>query len=130
MAVQLNHHIVYAKDARAAAEDLSHMLDLAAPQRFGPFWVVTDANGTSLDFMDVAAGFEITPMHYAFLVSEPEFDGTFARIEARGLAYYADPQGQEPQTINHHDGGRGVYWANPDGHWLEIITVPYGGWPT
>jgi catechol 2,3-dioxygenase-like lactoylglutathione lyase family enzyme len=80
----------------------------------------------SLDFMEVQG--EIHPMHYAFLVSEAEFDEIFARITASGADHYADPHGHEQGAINHHDGGRGVYWADPDGHWLEIITVPYGGW--
>ncbi len=52
------------------------------------------------------------------------------RIQERGLEYFADPHGDEPGEINHHYGGRGVYWADPSGNWLEIITVPYGGWPT
>jgi hypothetical protein len=127
MAVQLNHHIVHALDAALSAADLSFMLGLPAAARYGPFWVVSDDKGTSLDFMDVTI--EITPMHYAFLVSEAEFDAIFGRVVDAGLTYYADPEGARPGEINTHDGGRGVYWANPDGHWLEIITVPYGGWP-
>ena len=71
----------------------------------------------------------LVPNHYAFLVSEDEFDEIFGRIQERKLEYFADPAGQEPGEIYHHFGGRGVYWADPDGHWLEILTVPYGGWP-
>jgi hypothetical protein len=126
MAVQLNHHIVHARDARAAADDMASTLGLAAPRHYGPFWVVETDGGTSLDFMDVDYEGDIMPMHYAFLVTEPEFDEIFGRITERGLDFYADPHGSRKGEINHHDGGRGVYWANPDGHWLEIITRPYG----
>ena len=94
--------------------------------RFGPFLVVEADNGVSLDFMQTDDEQYLVPNHYAFLVSEDEFDVIFGRIQERGLDYYADPHGHEKGQINHHDGGRGVYWADPDGHWLEIITRPYG----
>ena len=100
------------------------MLGVAAPVPFGPFLVVEVDNGVSLDFDDDVD--EIVPQHYAFLVSEDEFDQIFGRIQAAGLDYCADPGGQLKGEINHHDGGRGVYWADPSGHWLEIITRPYG----
>lgn len=128
MPVALNHHIVHARDPEASAAFLSELLGLAPPTRFGPFHVVQVDNGVSLDFMGTDDETYLVPNHYAFLVSDQEFDEIFGRIEARGLAYYADPHGAQPGEINHHDGGRGVYWADPDGHWLEIITVPYGGW--
>ena len=83
----------------------------------------------SLDFLDTGPEYELQVQHYAFLVTEPEFDEIFGRIQERDLPYFADPHGHEAQLINHHDGGRGVYWADPSGNWLEIITVPYGGWP-
>ena len=69
---------------------------------------------------------ESQPRHYAFLVTEEEFDDIFDRIRARGLEYYADPGRNEVGRINHHDGGRGVYWPDPDDHLLEIITRQYG----
>lgn len=124
MAVQLNHHIVHATDPEASARFLADVLGLEPPTRFGPFVVVETANGVGLDFM--RADGEITANHYAFLVTEDEFDQIFARIRERGLDHFADPGGQQRGEINHHDGGRGVYWADPDGHWLEIITRPYG----
>ena len=123
MTVQLNHTIVRAKDKHESARFLSEMLGLGEPIPFGPFLVV-QVGALSLDFADAPEG--IQPQHYAFLVSEQEFDAIFARICARGLPYWADPHGQEPQRINHHDGGRGVYWQDPSGHFLEIITRPYG----
>ncbi len=69
------------------------------------------------------------PQHYAFLVDESEFDQIHGRIQARGVPYWADPGQRRPQQINPNDGGRGLYWLDPDGHILEILTVPYGGWP-
>ncbi len=55
------------------------------------------------------------------------FDVIFGRIAARGIPYWADPGRTRPGEINHNDGGRGVYFADPDGHVMEIITRPYGG---
>jgi extradiol dioxygenase family protein len=82
------------------------------------------ANGVSLDFADHDA--PVPVQHYAFLVSEAEFDAIFARIRESGCAFWADPARRHPGEINHHDGGRGVYWAEPSGHLLEIITRRYG----
>ncbi|WP_181765500.1 VOC family protein [Streptomyces albidus (ex Kaewkla and Franco 2022)] len=125
MSVQLNHTIVYATDKKASAEFLAGLLGLEVQPQFGPFLPVAAANDVTLDYIDAGAE-PVTPQHYAFLVSEQEFDEIFARIGAAGLAYYADPGRKHPGEINHHDGGRGVYWADPDGHVLEIITRPYG----
>jgi catechol 2,3-dioxygenase-like lactoylglutathione lyase family enzyme len=124
MAVQLNHTIVHATDKRRSAEFLADVLGLPAPAPFGPFLVVQTTNGVSLDFVE---GAPVTPQHYAFLVGEEDFDQIFGRIKERGLDYWADPHHERKGEINHNDGGRGVYWADPDGHNLEIITVPYGG---
>jgi catechol 2,3-dioxygenase-like lactoylglutathione lyase family enzyme len=124
MAVELNHTIVPARDAHASATFLAEILDLERPTRFGPFWAVALANGVTLDFQDSQEDIPIE--HYAFLVSESEFDAIFARIRERKLTYWADPAHARPFEINHNDGGRGVYWNDPDGHYLEIITRPYG----
>jgi catechol 2,3-dioxygenase-like lactoylglutathione lyase family enzyme len=126
MPVELNHHIVHARDPEASARFFTEILGLPEPTHFGPFVVVRAANGVSLDFLGTDDERYLVPNHYAFLVSEPEFEQILARIEARGLAYFADPAGKEKGKVNHHFGGRGVYWADPDGHWLEIITRPYG----
>lgn len=130
MAVQLNHTIVHARDADASARFLAEILGLGEPSHFGPFTVVELANGASLDFLTTGPEWELMVEHYAFLVTEAEFDEIFGRITERGLSYWADPHNTEAGQINHHDGGRGVYWRDPDGHMLEIITVPYGGWPS
>ena len=125
MAVELNHTIVAASDAAASAQFLAEVMGLGEPVPFGPFMVVDTANGVSLDFIDSDG--EITSQHYAFLVSEDEFDQIFGRVQERNLQYWADPGRRRPGEINHNDGGRGVYFPDPDGHFLEIITRPYGG---
>lgn len=125
MAVELNHTIVAASDKRVSAEFLAELLGLPAPQPFGPFLVVGTANGVSLDFMDTGA--PVVSQHYAFLVDDDEFDVILGRIRAREMPHWADPGHQQPGEVNTNDGGRGVYFEDPDGHNLEIITVPYGG---
>jgi catechol 2,3-dioxygenase-like lactoylglutathione lyase family enzyme len=125
MSVQLNHTIVRCAEAKRSAEFLAEILGLPAPARFGPFHVVELANGVSLDFMAAAAG-KTAWEHYAFLVAEDEFDQIFNRIRSQGLEYWADPGQTRAKEINHNDGGRGVYFEDPDGHLLEIITRPYG----
>lgn len=124
MAVQLNHTIVSARDKHESATFLAGILGLDAPTPFGPFLVVRAGNGVSLDFADDHG--PVHPQHYAFLVSETEFDEIFDRIKARGLTYWADPGRSRPGEVNTNDGGRGVYWEDPSGHFLEIITRPYG----
>ena len=125
MTIQLNHTIVHALDPTASAKFLAEILGLAEPKRFGPFVGVELHNGVTLDFIR-AEQHEIIIEHYAFLVSEAEFDEIFARIRERGLPYWADPAHRHAGEINRHDGGRGVYWNDPNGHYLEIITRPYG----
>ncbi len=124
MSVQLNHTIVWCRDQQRSATFLAELLGLRAPTRFGPFLVVEVDNGASLDFHEVDG--EIAPQHYAFLVGEDDFDTIFARIRDRPLEHWADPAKTQPGKINHNDGGRGVYFEDPDGHFLEIITRPYG----
>ena len=125
MPVELNHTIVAARDKRAAAEFLATILGLEVGAPFGPFIPVETGNGVTLDFMD-SGGDEIASQHYAFLVSEEDFDAIFGRIKAAGLPFYADPGHRQAGRINHNDGGRGVYFDDPNGHNLEIITRPYG----
>ncbi|HWP64876.1 MAG TPA: VOC family protein [Candidatus Limnocylindria bacterium] len=124
MSIQLNHTIVWCRDKQRSSAFLTEMLGLPPAKPFAEFLVVETANGVSLDFHDEDG--PIIPQHYAFLVGEDDFDAAFARIEARGLAYWADPFRRQPGEINHRDGGRGVYFEDPDGHLLELITRPYG----
>ena len=126
MTVQLNHTIVWCRDRQASAAFYASILGRPEPKRFYRFLVLELDNEVSLDFSDDGEK-ELVVQHYAFLVSEPEFDAIFGRIEARGLDYWADPARTRPGEINRNDGGRGVYFPDPDGHLLEIITRPYGG---
>lgn len=123
MAVELNHTIVAARDKRASAEWLADLLGLAVGPPLGPFVPVETGNGVTLDFMDSTG--EIAGQHYAFLVSDEEFDAIFDRVTRAGITYYADPGQTEEGEINHHFGGRGFYFADPNGHNMEVITAPY-----
>ncbi len=123
MAVELNHTIVNTHDKRAGARFVSDVLGLPEPGSFGPFAVVELQNGVSLDFMDVEG--EITVQHYAFLISEEEFDAVSARLRERGMPTWADP-GRRTPGFNTNDGGRGLYFESPEGHLLEVLTRPYG----
>ena len=125
MVVQLNHTIVWANDKHASAAFLADVLGHAAPTRYGSFVIVQVDNDVSLDFLDVDD--VVHPQHYAFIVSEAEFDEIFERVRTRGLPYWADPGQEQLGEINTRDGGRGVYWEDPNGHLLEILTRPYGG---
>ncbi|MEO8696558.1 MAG: VOC family protein [Acidimicrobiales bacterium] len=124
MSVQLNHTIVWCSDQKRSAGFLSEILGRPAPTVFGPFLIVEVDNHVSLDFHEMEG--EVTQQHYAFLVDEADFDEIFGRIVTRGIDYWADPARSSPGKINHNDGGRGVYFPDPDDHMLEIITRPYG----
>ncbi|WGY00291.1 VOC family protein [Nocardioides sp. QY071] len=125
MSIELNHTIVHATDRDATAAFLTDLLGLPEAAVYGPFRVVELGNGVSLDV--VGAPGPVTSQHYAFLVGDEEFDAIHARIVDRGLTFWADPFHRQEGAINRNDGGRGLYWSDPDGHNLEIITVPYGG---
>ncbi|MCF1596465.1 VOC family protein [Streptomyces muensis] len=124
MTVQLNHTIVAAHDKQASARFLADILGLEVSPQYGPFIPVQIPGGVTLDYADSPDA--ITPQHYAFLVSEDDFDTIFARIREAGLTYWADPYHRRAGEINHNDGGRGTYFDDPNGHNLEILTRPYG----
>ena len=126
MSIKFNHTIVSAKDKQESATWLAELFDLPSPAPFGHFLTVTVANDVSLDYAEAPDGQEIRPQHYAFLVSEDEFDSIYGKIRDRGLDHWADPRGSRPGEINHNDGGRGVYFQDPAGHYMEILTRPYG----
>jgi catechol 2,3-dioxygenase-like lactoylglutathione lyase family enzyme len=121
--VQLNHTIVWCRDQKRSSAFLAEILDLPAPTRFGPFLVVTLANGVSLDYHEQEG--KIALQHFAFLIGDETFDEVFARIRARGLEYWADPGRTKPGELYRHNGGHGTYFLDPDGHLLEIMTRPY-----
>lgn len=126
MTIKLNHTIVQSRDKRASASFLTDVLNLAPPRPFGPFLTVQVDNEVTLDFVDTDEP-EIPSQHYAFLVSERDFDRAFERLRARRIPYWADPHQERPGEINTRDGGRGVYFEDPSGHWIELLTRPYGG---
>jgi len=120
----LDHTIVNASDADSSATFLTEILGLPAPQRLGPFALVRVGATTTLDFTAVDG--PVHPQHYAFLVTEASFDSIFERIRDRDLPFWADPHQTEPGVINTWDGGRGIYFEDPNGHLLEAITRSYG----
>jgi extradiol dioxygenase family protein len=126
MPIAFNHTIVAARDKRESADFLAELFGLPSPVPFGHFLTVTLEHGASLDYADVSEGEEIRPQHYAFLVSEDDFDAIYGKIQSRGLQHWADPGRQRPGEINIRDDGRGVYFPDPAGHYLEILTRPYG----
>ena len=121
---ELNHTIVWSKDKRASAQFTAEILGLPPPRKFFHFEIVDLANGVSLDFLEAEE--HLTVQHYAFLVSDAEFDAGLERVKAKGLTFWADPARKQANEINHHFGGRGFYFESPDGHLLELITKPYG----
>ncbi|MEV4335371.1 VOC family protein [Streptomyces sp. NPDC049597] len=123
-AVQLNHTAVYARDPHLSAEFIAAVLGLRVAARFGPFLPVDLGNGVTLDYYGMTDE-PIQSQHYAFLVPDEQFDAMIARLEALGVTYYADPGHTEPGRINRLFGGRGAYFADPDGHNMEIMTRPY-----
>ncbi len=124
MSVQLNHTIVWCRDKQKSATFLADVLGLPSPTRFGPMLIVELNNGVSLDFYESED--QISSQHYAFLIDEETFDRVFASIQERGLRHWADPGKRRLGAINRNDGGRGVYFEDPDGHLLEVLTRPYG----
>src|SRR5687767_6504359 len=124
MSAQLNHTIAWCTDKVRSAGFLAEILGLPEPRRFIHFLVVDLANDVSIDYFETTEPIAI--QHFAFLVSEEEFDAAFDRIKEMELEFWADPARTKPGEINRHDGGRGVYFRDPDGHLLELITRPYG----
>ncbi len=123
MSIKLNHTIVSSRDKREGSAFLTELFGLPPATAWGPFLAVEIANEVTLDYRDAA---DPTPQHYCFLVSEPEFDEIFGRIRERAIPYWADPGHRQAGKTNTNDGGRGVYFDDPSGHILEIITRPYG----
>lgn len=128
MSVEFNHTIVLSRDREKSAHFLAGILGLEVGEPAGMFLPVTTANGVTLDFATV--DIDIPVQHYAFLVSEEEFDQLLARLVQAQVPIHAAPRGEHPGRINRNDGGRGVYFRDPAGHGLEAITRPYGSDPS
>ncbi|MFI5606604.1 VOC family protein [Amycolatopsis sp. NPDC051903] len=118
MAVELNHTIVWATDRGASAEFLAGVLGVPVGAETPPFLPLVLANGVTLDFAEAE---RVAGQHYAFLVSDAEFDAALARLTESGTPVYADPLHRTP-GVNGMFGGRGLYFADPDGHNMELLT--------
>ncbi|MFI1920557.1 VOC family protein [Nocardia sp. NPDC020380] len=117
---ELNHTIVHARDKTVSATFLARILDLPVGESaVAHFLPVVLTNGVTLDFMDVDS---VQSQHYAFLISPDAFDAAFARIKDSGVEHWADPGHLRPNEVNHYNGGKGVYFADPDGHNMELLT--------
>ena len=127
MPVQLNHTLVAATDQASVGPVPGRHARPPRPDPYGPFICVETENGASLDFMEVDDE-HVHAQHYAFLVSDEDFDATSGRIEARGLDHWADPHKQHRARSTTATVVAGVYFDDPGGHLLEALTVPYGGW--
>jgi catechol 2,3-dioxygenase-like lactoylglutathione lyase family enzyme len=127
----LDHLLVPARDRRAAAERLAAILGVpwAAQAAVGPFSAVYVSGELTLDFDEVAPGADVPALHYAFRVGETEFDALLARLQSLGIAWRSTPTGPDDFRINHHGGGRLVYWREPDGHAWEALTKSYARQP-
>lgn len=120
MAIELNHTIVAAHDPKASAQFLAGILGVEVGAPVAHFTPVTLANRVTLDY-DRAD--QVAPQHYAFLVSDEEFEAAFGRIRDAGITYYADPGCTRAGEVYQGKAGhRGTYFRDPDGHLMEILT--------
>ena len=125
MTITLNHTIVAAHDRHLSASFFANLFGLPKPTSWGPFVSVALDHGMLLQFAEPGVD-QIQMQHYAFLVDDRSFDLIYDRILDAGIAHWADPQMSKPNQVNTNHGGRGVYFFDPAGHGLEIITRPYG----
>ena len=125
MTIELDHFIVSTHNKAASAKRLGELLGVPwAESGIGPFAPVYLNDGLTLDFFETAEEFPVE--HFCFRVTRTEFDAILARIKAAGIAYRSDVHGPVDMKVNEKYSN--VYWNDPDGHILEILTVPYGGW--
>lgn len=122
MAITLNHTIVPCFDKVASAKFYSRVFGFEYVGVFSHFIVVRVNDTLSLDFDNQE---QFMPLHYAFKVSEQEFDTLFERLQAEHIPYGSGPGTPDDMTINHNYGGRGVYFRDPNGHLLEMLTADY-----
>ena len=123
MTIELNHTIVPAHDKKASARFYADLFGFEYEGSFGHFEPVRiNSQALTLDF-DNRDNFQ--PQHYAFKVSEAEFDTIFGRVKDLGLTFGSEPRSLENGEINHWNDGRGVYFRDPNGHVLELLTKDY-----
>jgi catechol 2,3-dioxygenase-like lactoylglutathione lyase family enzyme len=121
MAIELNHTIVPAHDKVASATFFARIFGLPYQEVPHAYFAAVRVNESlTLDFTN-STKFE--PHHYAFKVSEDDFDAIFARIKTEGIPYGSEPNALADMNINHRGDGRGVYFRDPNGHILELLTV-------
>lgn len=129
MAVKMNHTIAICEDGAAACQFVAEIVGLETSV-FGMNHRVHASNEVTVDFITMGSAgpfsAEIKPQHFAFLVSDEEFDEIFARVSERGLRFWGDPTRQVEGVMNSFDGGRGFFFEDPNGHWLEVFTREYG----
>jgi len=121
MAITLNHTIVPARDQKVAAKFFARLFGLKVGKD-DYFAKVKVNDGLTLLFSDEEAEFE--SHHYAFHVTDAEFDAILARVKAEGLAFGSGPGNPDNRKLNRWNGGRGFYFKVPDGHLLELMTEP------
>ena len=126
--MELDHTMVSARDRRKSAELLARILDVPWSETgVGPFSPVFVSDSLTLD-VDQAEG-DIPVQHFAFRMSDAEFDALVARLAAFGIEYRSTPHGPVDGKVNEYGGGRLVYWSQPDGHVWEALTVSYARRP-
>ena len=120
MPIELNHTIVPARDKAAAAEFFARIFGLTQRRRSGHFAPVRVNATLTLDFADAE---EFESHHYAFHVDEATFEQIFGRVRAESIPYGSGPRSATDMRTNSRKGGRGVYFRDPDGHLLELMTA-------
>jgi len=125
MTIRLDHTIVPAKDKIASAEFFAAVFGLTVKSGPGYFAQVQVNESLTFDFADEPGPAE--SHHYAFHVSEEEFEAIFSRVTARGIPYGSEPHSHTDGRINTRQDGRGFYFEDPNGHLLEVMTVPETG---
>lgn len=124
MTIQLDHFIVPTRDQVASAKRLASILGVEWAERgVGPFSPVYLNDGCTLDFQTTGEDFPIH--HFAFRVTDSEFDAILGRLRAQGIPFRGSVHGPMDDKVGEFMGGRLVYWTEPDGHFWEILTVSY-----
>lgn len=122
MSVQINHAIIGAGDKQAAAAFFARVFGLPEPTYWGPFATVLLGDGAHLHFAELPGVADVQRQHYAFRVDEARFDEIYGRVREMGVEHWADPKMSLPGRINTDHGGRGVYFLDATGHFLEVLT--------
>jgi len=122
LTIQINHAIVAAYDRQASAAFFAEVFGLAQPTEWGPFSTVLLGDGVHLHFAEPPGVTDIQFQHYAFKVDDSQFDEIYTRVHDLSLEHWADPQMRQPNQINTNHGGRGVYFRDAAGHFLEVLT--------